>query len=61
MPHLDDDGYIVDDYDGWREYCGLEDSEETHGWYDCPDGEQSKYIEEHEEWWNTFGEVTDGE
>lgn len=54
MPHMDDNGYIVDDYEAWLEETGTEDSEEARGWYDCPDGEQHDYIMSHQAWWNAF-------
>lgn len=54
MPHINDDGIIVDDYNEWLEITGAEDSEETRGWYDCPEGEKNAYIENHKEWWDNF-------
>ena len=54
MPHMEDDGCIVDNYEGWLEETGSEDSEETRGWYDCPEGQEADYIEDHQDWWNSF-------
>ena len=44
----------TDDYEEWLEETGLEDTEENHGWFDCPDDERSSYIEEHSDWWKNF-------
>lgn len=57
MPHMNDDGQIVDDYNEWLEIAEVEDSEETRGWYDCPEGEEADYIENHQEWWDNYGNV----
>ena len=54
IPHINDYGFLVDDYEGWLKTTGVEDTEETRGWYNCPDGEQHDYIENHQEWWNNF-------
>lgn len=54
MPHMNNDGQIVDNYEEWLELSGAEDSEETRGWYDCPEGGEDDYINEHQEWWNNF-------
>ena len=42
------------DYEQWLEETGNEDSEETRGWYDCPDDQRSQYIEEHPDWWENY-------
>ncbi len=54
MPHLNDDGYIVDDYEEWLELAEVEDSEETRGWYNCPEDEKADYIRNHQEWWDNY-------
>ena len=54
MPHLSDDGFIVDDYQEWLKMTGAEDAPETKGWYDCPEGKQSDYIKDHPDWWKNF-------
>ncbi|MCM1124643.1 MAG: hypothetical protein NC416_18870 [Eubacterium sp.] len=54
MAHLNDDGIIVNDYNAWLEATDLEDSEETRGWYDCPEGEESDYIDNHQDWWDNL-------
>lgn len=52
----DEDGYTEDSYEEWLEKTGLEDSEENRGWYDCPEDEKADYIENHQDWWDSFGE-----
>lgn len=54
MSHMNDFGEIVDNYEEWLELSGAEDSEETRGWYDCPEGEEYSYIQDHPEWWEKF-------
>ena len=53
MPHENSNGQIVDDYEGWLEITGARDCKETRGWYDCPEGDKYKYIQNNEEWWES--------
>lgn len=54
MPHVDEDGYLVDDYEGWLGLTGIEDTKESRGWYDCPDDSKSEYIRDHQDWWDNL-------
>lgn len=52
---MSDISYDRDDgYESWLDTCGLEDTEENRGWYDCPEDQEGQYIEDHQDWWNNF-------
>ena len=52
----DDDIEVSENYVEWLEFTGNEDTEETRGWFDCPEEERADYIRNHQEWWSNYGD-----
>lgn len=42
------------DYEGWLEETGLDDTEENKGWYESSDEDRADYIRDNPEWWSNF-------